>query len=88
MPYITVEARKALDPEIDGLIGKLSRDVVVDGEVNYTITRIIDALYGGGGYAVFNRAMGVIDCVAREFYRRKVTPYEDSKIVENGDVYR
>mgnify|MGYP000005722049 CR=1 FL=1 len=88
MPYITAKARKKLDSEIDNLIEKLSRDVVVDGEVNYVITRIIDALYGSGGYTIFNRAMGVIDCVAREFYRRKVASYEDKKIAENGDVYR
>jgi len=59
----------------------------IDGVMNYTMTRLVDCFYGMGGYAVFNRAMGVLDCVAREFYRRKVSPYEDTKIKENGDVY-
>lgn len=85
MPYIKKEARELLDPEIDALIARLRN--VIDGNVNYTITRLIDALYGQGGYAVYNRAMGVLDCVAREFYRRRVAPYEDEKIEENGDVY-
>jgi len=82
-----------VDVEIDALVGKLQKikhnhDVsALDGEVNYAITRILNALYGMGGYFVFNRAMGVIDCVGREFYRRKVAPYEDIKIEENGDVY-
>ena len=44
-------------------------------------------VYAAGGYAVYNRAMGVFDCAAREFYRRVVAPYEDKKIMENGDVY-
>ena len=82
-----------MDVEINSLIQKLQRikechaESALDGEVNYTITRILNALYGMGGYYVFNRAMGVIDCVGREFYRRKVSPYEDIKIQENGDVY-
>ena len=79
--------------EIDALLEKLQKikhnhaESALDGEVNYTITRILDALYGMGGYYVFNRAMGVVDCVGREFYRRKVAPYEDEKVLENGDVY-
>ena len=82
-----------MDVEINTLLNKLQRikdnhaESALDGEVNYTMTRILDALYGMGGYYVFNRAMGVIDCVGREFYRRKVSPYEDKKIQENGDVY-
>jgi len=31
-------------------------------------------------------AMGVLSAITEEFYRRKVAPYEDEKIVENGDV--
>lgn len=84
MPYITEGKREEIDLEIEELLKFLPDD---DGVINYTITRIVDHVYGKGGYAVFNRAMGVLDCVAREFYRRKVAPYEDKKIEENGDVY-
>lgn len=63
------------------------KDTAIDGIMNYVITRLTLNVYGVGGYAIFNRAMGVLDCVAREFYRRKVAPYEDKKIKENGDVY-
>jgi len=87
MPYIKKETREFLDPEIEALITRLNNGFFVDGNINYVITRIIDALYGSGGYAVYNRAMGVLDCVAKEFYRRQVAPYEDVKIKENGDVY-
>ena len=37
-------------------------------------------------YFYLNRAMGVLECIKQEFYRRVAAPYEDIKIVENGDV--
>jgi len=94
MPYVTKEFIEFVDSEIALLLEKLNKikqnhtEGALDGEVNYTMTRILDNLYGGGGYYVFNRAMGILDCVAREFYRRKVVPYEDEKCGINGDVYR
>lgn len=30
---------------------------------------------------------GILDCVSKEFYRRNVAPYEDTKISLNGDVF-
>jgi len=86
VPYIEKGRREILDNAINNLIQHIRHDPI-DGELNYMITRIIDAAHGGGGYARFNRAMGVLDCVAREFYRRRVVPYENVKIEENGDVY-
>jgi hypothetical protein len=41
-----------------------------------------------GGYSKFNRAEGVLSAVSKEFYRRVVVPYENSKWLENGDVYK
>lgn len=89
MPYINQDRRRILDSDIDALTSLVKNNPFKenDGELNYIITRIIDAVYGEGGYDKFNRAMGVLDCVSREFYRRKVAPYEDKKIKENGDVY-
>ena len=85
MPYIKESQRGRLDVLINPLINKLT--TAHEGEVNYTITRIIDGIYGQGGYAVFNRAMGVLECVRQEFYRRRIAPYEDQKKEENGEVY-
>lgn len=73
--------------ELESKLNTVSEDQI-DGVMNYTISRLTDCFYGMGGYTVYNRAMGVLDCVAREFYRRKVAPYEDKKILENGDVYK
>ncbi len=83
MPYIRRDKRKELDP----LIEKLSFSLGNEGEMNYAITKLIDAYYGKGGYAELNAAMGVLNCVTMEFYRRRVVPYEQRKRIENGDVY-
>ena len=84
MPYIKEEDRKYIAPALNELLEYLTDN---DGMINYVITNIITSVYGSGGYAKYNRAMGVLDCVAREFYRRRIVPYEDKKIQENGDVY-
>jgi len=90
MPYIAENLRGEINEKVDELVlilRELEVRAPIDGVVNYTLTRIVDEMYGGGGYSVFNRALGVLDCAAREFYRRKVAPYEDQKMAENGDVY-
>ncbi len=88
MPYITSEERAELDKEIEALIQKLSKAPVekMDGRLNYVITRLLAQLYSPS-YFNYNRAMGVLSSVMNEFYRRRVAPYEDRKIRENGDVY-
>jgi hypothetical protein len=29
----------------------------------------------------------VLECIKQEFYRRKLAPYEEAKIKENGDLW-
>ena len=38
-------------------------------------------------YALYNAVIGVLECAKMELYRRQISPYEDRKIAENGDVY-
>lgn len=87
MPYVTQDRKALLDPQIGPLVDALKSLPFKDGDVNYTLTKIVDALYGKGGYTAYNAALGVLDAAAREFYRRRVAPYEDLKIAENGEVY-
>ena len=87
MPYIQKELRKPVDPAIEELASKLSPYACRDGMLNYAITRLLNLLYPTDKYSEFNEALGVLDAAAREFYRRRVAPYEDKKIKENGDVY-
>ena len=57
----------------------------VDGELNYVVTKILKDVYSLR-YFHLNRAMGVLESIKQEFYRRVVAPYEDVKIDESGDV--
>lgn len=56
-----------------------------DGSINYAFTRIMMSIYPRR-YFHYNRAMGVLNCIAQEFYRVIVGPYEGTKIKENGEV--
>ena len=40
----------------------------------------------GKCYQTFNDVTGALENAKLEIYRRMVAPYEDEKIVENGDV--
>jgi len=88
MPYIAPSEREYFDKAIDDLIAQLlirSGETTRDGILNYTITRILHALYMPRYYS-YNSAIGMLECVKQEFYRRSVALYEDSKMKENGDV--
>ena len=81
MPYVDQEARARLDSggDPDG-----------PGELNYVITKLVDSYLCRKGqvrYAHLNEAIGVVECVKQELYRRVTAPYEDQKIAETGDVY-
>ena len=89
MPYILQYKRECVDDQIDSLaraIESASSDAGRDGVLNYSISRLIDKLYDRR-YAEMNEAMGVLECVKQEFYRRIAGPYEDQKAILNGEVY-
>ena len=58
------------------------------GELNYKITRAIaDYLLDEGlTYGTLNTVIGVLECAKLELYRRIASPYEDKKMVKNGDL--
>jgi len=87
MPYITQEDRPQYDKVLGELIGLLKEKPPesVDGHLNYVVTRVIKEVYPLRYYHV-NKAMGVLECIQHEFYRRVAAPYEDTKIEQNGDV--
>ena len=61
------------------------------GELNYAITKLIDAYYhlpGNKNYQAINDIVGALDGAKLEFYHRVARKYEDIKWSENGDVYR
>lgn len=92
MPYIAKLDRDLLDSEIGTLANRLRatrsrEDSWNAGLLNYAITSLILRSCELGSYADLNQVVGVLECVKAEFLRRKVNPYEDSKIKDNGDVY-
>lgn len=85
MPYITQARRGALDVK--------GEDPKSAGELNYLLTKVALSYYentkrgDSGNYCVMNTIMGAFESAKAEFYRRVVAPYENQKIMENGDVY-
>lgn len=90
MPYIKQSIRNKLDPFIDELIYCLvGYDKYVEpGTLNYVLTRILSrTLSDHPSYGELSSIVGVLETMKLEFQRRIVSPYEDKKILENGDVY-
>lgn len=87
MPYVKQELREAVARQTVALIGAIeSQPIEVRaGLMNYVVTSMIHQLYKPS-YANYNEAIGVLECIKLELYRRVVAKYEDSKIIENGDV--
>lgn len=100
MPYVATQIRRELDDEIAELeqaIIDSSADDTVEGHMNYAITSLLNAIPLAGNstdelgdakwrYKYINRAIGVLECVKQEFYRRLAAPYEDEAIEKNGDL--
>ena len=87
MPYIKQADRIKWEKIIDEVVGELKKldEKDVEGNLNYFITSILKKTYSPK-YFNYNRAIGLLECIKQEFYRRQVGPYEDEKIKENGDV--
>ena len=80
MPYIKQHRRDWFHLDPDG--------PVEAGELNYLFTIIAHQYWESNGrnYQAFNDIIGSLEGCKLELYRRKVAPYEDEKIKENGDV--
>lgn len=97
MPYINEKEREELDDLIDNLIMAI-RDNHSDmlkpfrslkdclGRINYCFSRIICGVMGDVSYPKIAMITGVLENIKQEFYRRLASPYEDKKIIENGDI--
>lgn len=79
MPYIKREVRFELT----------KRYPETSGELNYNITQEILKYMATKNlcYQTINDVMGALEGAKLEFHRRIVTPYENQKIHDNGDVY-
>ena len=88
MPYIKKEQReKYLSPieELVSILNSQSKDSL-DGQVNYVITVLMKRVYKPDSYNTLNSAIGVLESIKQEFYRKVVVPYEEDKERDNGEV--
>ena len=94
MPYINESARLELDDCIDNMVECLTHGnditneefTVLLGEINYSFSRILTKSMGQTSYSKIAMITGVLENIKQEFYRRIAEPYEDKKIIENGDI--
>ena len=87
MPYIKAENRKKYEKVLESLLKILKTlpPEKIDGELNYVVTKILKEIYPLR-YFHINKAVGLLECIKLEYYRRVAAPYENSKIKESGDV--
>ena len=77
MPYIEQQFREAAltDPQDSG-------------ELNFAITKLLLKYLGEAPrYQDFNDVLGALEGAKHEIYRRRIAPYENGKILSNGDVF-
>lgn len=84
MPYIKEVPRIKYDSNLQ----KLGEHINTEDELNYCITKLLHLFVEkhGVNYKNLSKCIGGVECAKLEFYRRIVSPYEDMKMIENGDV--
>ena len=84
MPYIKTGGRLPLDI----LIGSLAEKIRSKGDLNYVICELVGQLIINTkiSYTQISEWIDGVDGSENELRRRLLDPYEDLKIVENGDV--
>lgn len=89
MPYTKKADRDRFSATLDPLLQEIVEGPsMTAGDLNYLITKLCHGYLTrkGENYATHNEVMGVLTCASSEYYARRVRPYEDKKIKENGDV--
>ena len=94
MPYIKQERRDEYDPLIEQLTTLIKQNehgdrFGLDGDANYVLTRIVTRVFkveSQWRYHSIARAVGCLQCVMMELYRRVAGVYENVAARKNGDV--
>jgi hypothetical protein len=89
MPYIKHEDKKRFITILDTLQQTVNSGGISNGDLNYLMTCLAKMYLSkhGESYNTLSDVVKAFECAKLEFYRRKVAPYEDRKIKENGDVW-
>jgi len=84
MPYIKKDRR----PRLRYPLIKAAKEVESGGDLNYCFSILCQEFVKkyGESYSIYSECISSLECAKLELYRRHVAPYEDKKIVENGDI--
>lgn len=84
MPYIVPERREAFDAHLQ----RLADEVGGQGELNYCIYKLATLVIGriGESYDKLSMCSSAMEHAKLEWYRKRLAPYEDVKIADNGDI--
>lgn len=81
MPYLTSSIKSQADN--NPVFGRGD-----PGVLNYRLTQVVIEWLGKEPvYADYAAALGAMECVKMELYRRIISEHEDNTIRRNGDVY-
>ena len=84
MPYIKGQDKRK---ELDKITKRILQIGMINGNLNYLLFKLCkEYMKEGESYNAYKNYIGEIEMAKKEIYRRLVAPYEDLKIVENGDV--
>lgn len=81
MPYIPQKRRD----ELDFLIYKMGDNLNFDGDLNYLVFTLCKR-YIKPSYNNYKNYLSEIQESIHEIRRRILVPYENQKIIENGDI--
>lgn len=86
MPYISPKVRKELEEELENLLHVLKDKAL--GDFTYVLYCIVNTYVEerAKSFHTYADVIGMLEATKLEFFRRAVSPYEDRKIEENGDV--
>lgn len=89
MPYIDQKGRDFYERNgLEQLVNAVVSDGVTAGDLNYLFTRLAMAYTSKNmNYQKINDVLGALEGAKLEFYRKRVSSYEDIKEKMNGPVY-
>lgn len=86
MPYINKNERTVWDIWMSNEVRP--QNITKCGTLNYIITKLCLHYLNRQGecYQTYNDIIGVLECAKQEFYRKKISSYEDFKEKQNGKL--
>ena len=90
MPYIKPKDREKFNGVLNNIRNIIKEENINAGELNYLLSSIVgEFAYNQGQpcYQKYNDALGALEGVKLELYRKQIATYEDKKVEENGELY-